>query len=95
MRTEASEGLTARQVAAGIGGSRRNAEMRFRALAGKAIGEAIVEQRIACAKELLRDRSIPIDSIYFKCGYRSNGSLRKAFRRATGMSLREWRDGTP
>ena len=61
--------------------------------AGKAIGEAIVEQRIACAKDLLRDRSIPIDSIYFKCGYRSNGSLRKAFRRVTGMSLREWRDG--
>lgn len=95
VRTESSDGLTARQVAAAIGGSRRNAEMRFRALAGKAIGEAIVEQRIARAKELLRDRSIPIDSIYFKCGYRSNGSLRKAFRRATGMSLREWRDGTP
>ena len=93
VRTESSSGLTARQVAAGIGGSRRNAEMRFRALAGKAIGEAIVEQRIACAKDLLHDRSIPIDSIYFKCGYRSNGSLRKAFRRVTGMSLREWRDG--
>ena len=76
-----------------IGGSRRNAEMRFRALAGKSIGEAIQETRIARAKELLRDRSVQIDSIFVKCGYSTNGSLRKAFHRATGMSMREWRDG--
>ena len=92
VRTESCDGLTARQVADGIGGSRRNAEMRFRALAGKSIGESIVETRIARAKELLRERNVPIDSIYFRCGYKSNGSLRKAFRRQTGQSLREWRD---
>ena len=93
IRTGSCDGLSACQIAKEIGGSRRNAEMRFRAVAGKSIGESIVEQRMARAKDLLRDRSVPIDSIYFKCGYRSNGSLRKAFRRATGMSLREWRDG--
>lgn len=93
IRTEACGGLAAHDVVKAIGGSRRNAEMRFRALAGKSIGEAIHETRIARAKELLRDRSVQIDSIFVKCGYSTNGSLRKAFHRATGMSMREWRDG--
>ena len=43
IRTEACGGLSARDVVKAIGGSRRNAEMRFRALAGKSIGEAIQE----------------------------------------------------
>ena len=43
--------------------------------------------------KLLRERSVQIDSIFVKCGYSTNGSLRKAFHRATGMSMREWRDG--
>ena len=93
IRTEACGGLAARDVVRAIGGSRRNAEMRFRALAGKSIGEAIQEARVARAKELLRERSVQIDSIFVKCGYATNGSLRKAFRRATGVSMREWREG--
>lgn len=79
------------EVCARIGGSRRQAECRFRKLVGHSIGEEIRSVRIARAKDLLLRRHIPIESIFADCGYTSDASLRRAFRKATGCSLRDWR----
>lgn len=92
VRLSACDGLTPAEVCRGIGGSRRHAESRFRKATGQSIGEAIAEARIARAKALLLKRGIPIDTIFSECGYESSVSMRRAFRNATGVSMREWRN---
>lgn len=92
VRLSACNGLTPAEVCRGIGGSRRHAESRFRKSTGQSIGEAITEARIARAKALLLKRGIPIDTIFSECGYESPASMRRAFRNATGLSMRAWRN---
>lgn len=91
IRERACAPLSSAEVCARIGGSRRQAECRFRKLVGHSIGEEIRSVRIARAKDLLLRRHIPIESIFADCGYTSDASLRRAFRKATGCSLRDWR----
>ena len=91
IRLDSCNGLTAAEVCRDIGGSRRHAESRFRKATGQSIGEAIMAARIERAKGLLLNRGIPIDSIFCECGYDSPVSMRRAFRNATGLSMREWR----
>ena len=92
VRLHACAKLSAADVCALIGGSRRQAEYRFAKLVGVSIGEQIRSVRIARAKELLLRRGISIESIYVECGYESASSLRRAFKKATGLSLRDWRN---
>ncbi len=92
VRLRACDGLTPADVCMEIGGSRRRAEMRFRKATGQSIGEAILEARIERAKTLLLKRAIPIETIFSECGYESSASMRRAFRNATGLSMRDWRN---
>lgn len=91
IRQNACSGLSAADVCALIGGSRRQAEYRFVKLVGRTIAAQIQSVRIARAKDLLIRRGIPLEQIYAECGYATAASLRKAFKRATGVSLRAWR----
>ena len=91
IRAKACEGLTSAEVCRQIGGSRRQAETRFRAYVDSSIGEEIAAIRIERAKSLLLNRSIQIETIFSRCGYSDASSLRRAFKKATGLSPREWR----
>lgn len=91
VRLNACRGIAPSDVLAQIGGSRRSAEMRFRDFSGRSIGEEITALRLERAKALLAKPLVPIDTIYAECGYADPTSLRKAFRKAFGLSLREWR----
>ena len=91
VRLNACKGIVPANVIARIGGSRRSAEMRFRDFSGRSIGEEITAIRLDRAKALLAKPLVPIDTIYAECGYADPTSLRKAFRKAFGQSLREWR----
>ena len=93
IRLHACEGLGAAEVCRLIGGSRRQAETRFRAFAGRAIGAEIADVRISRAKALLLRRDLAIESLHAQCGYADPSSLRRAFKKATGLSLREFRAG--
>lgn len=88
---DACAGLTAAEVCRGIGGSRRRAEGRFKALTGRSIGAAIIEARVERAKALLLKRAMPIETIFSECGWESDASLRRAFKKVVGLSPREWR----
>ena len=87
----ACDGLTPAEVCREIGGSRRQAETRFRALAGRSVGEEIAAARIARAKTMLLRRNVSLETLHGLCGYGDPSSLRRAFRKATGLSLRAWR----
>ncbi len=91
IRAKACEGLSSAEVCRQIGGSRRQAETRFRAYVDSSIGEEIAAVRIERAKSLLLNRSIQIETIFSRCGYSDASSLRRAFKKATGLSPREWR----
>ncbi len=92
IRENLTTGISAIDVVRVIGGSRRNAEKRFLKLTGHSIGAEIAEQRLTLAKRLLMKRDVPIGGVYSLCGYGNPETLRRAFKLATGCSLREWRD---
>ena len=95
IRARACEGLSAAEVCKEIGGSRRQAEARFRAFANRSIGQEIAAVRVERAKSLLIKRSMAIGAIAGACGYESDSALRRAFKKATGLSLRDWSNAQP
>lgn len=92
IRETSGVGLTPAEICREIGGSRRGAEYRFREATGRSIGEEIAAARVEHAKTLLLLREQPIESIAAECGYEDASSLRRAFKKATGLSLRDWRN---
>ena len=95
IRENVAEGISSRDVIRKIGGSRRQAECRFREFVGVSIGEEIKSSRLAAAKKLLADSSVPIGFVAAQCGYSDDSALRRAFRAATGMSLGGYRKSLP
>ena len=91
IRENAANGILPRDVVGRIGGSRRQAEYRFREFVGKSIGEELLAVRLELAKKLVSDPVVPIGSVAARCGYGDDSSLRRAFKAATGLSLSEYR----
>ena len=91
IRVNIVAGISPRDVAVHIGGSRRQAEYRFREFTGRSIGEEIAAVRMEIAKNLLSNPKIPIGAVAARCGYSDDSLLRRMFKSATGMSLREYR----
>ena len=91
IRREACFGLTPADVLRDIPCSRRLTEQRFRQATGRSIGEEIVEVRFARVFELLRNPTYPIGQIVSESGWESESYLKRAFKKRTGLSMREWR----
>lgn len=91
IRGKACEGLTAVDVLKFLGGSRRAAETRFRQSTGRSILEEIQSVRIERAFYYLERTDVSIEALADFCGYPTAWALRKAFRKAAGMSMRAWR----
>ena len=91
IRQNACQPIVAADVVKALGCSRRLADLRFRQATGHTILEEIHARRIEAAKALLKRSSIPIEEIPEKCGYGRNPYLGIIFKRATGMSMRQWR----
>ena len=91
IREKAADGILPRDVVGQIGGSRRQAEYRFRAFVGKSIGEELLAVRLESAKKLLSDPAVPLGSVATRCGYADDSTLRRAFKSAVGLSLSGYR----
>ena len=91
IRSKACEGLRAADVAALFPCSRRLACVRFRRATGRTILAEIHAVRLETAKRLLETTGIPLKALSDFCGFEDANSLRKFFRRETGMTLRAWR----
>ena len=92
IRARATNGLASREVAALFGCSRRMAEIRFRAATGHSILDEIHDVQIEHAKRLLANPRNKVSMVPSMCGYESNPFFMALFRRATGMSMGEWRE---
>ena len=91
----ASENIKADAVVAAVGVSRSLLDLRFREFRGETVAESITRRRLAEVKRLLEDTGLSIRAIAAKCGFSNANHLKNLFRRATGMSMREWRASIP
>ena len=80
IRRRACDGLTASDVIATFNCSRRMAEMRFRAVTGHSILDAIRDVRLGKVRELLAAGKLKAPEIAARCGYRSWSSVYRLLR---------------
>ena len=71
--------------------SRRLLDLRFRESGGGTVQQTITARRLEEAKRLLASTGMPIAQIVEDCGYESPNHFKSVFRRATGMSMRDFR----
>ena len=79
-----SEKTTVGGLAEELGVSRRTLEMRFKAATGGTVRTAILDRRVARAKELLRGTRLPQEEIAAACGFCDASHLGLVFRRRVG-----------
>ncbi|HEX7854942.1 MAG TPA: helix-turn-helix transcriptional regulator [Sphingobium sp.] len=87
---EVREPPTLGELAALCNISVRQLTRGFRASRGCSIGEYVVQSRIESAKRLL-DRDESVKAIAYSIGFSSTSSFSYAFRRATGLTPRQFR----
>lgn len=78
-------------IARVMGCSRSYADRRFQQVLGHTIREEILSLRLKKAYALLKTPNQTISSIPSLCGYRSDPFFKRHFKKATGLSMRDWR----
>ena len=81
----------AAETAAAIGIPRSTLDHLFTDAIGHSIGREILNQRLARAKHLLKDRTIPLNAIARTCGFCNASYFTNTFRRETGLTPKNWR----
>ena len=71
--------------------SRRTFSRQFRAATGMALGPWLAQQRLARAQQLLESTDAPLEAVATQCGLGSAQNLRLQFRKALGITPRQWR----
>ena len=87
----AATGIDVGDVARHIRASRRLLDLRFREIAGTTVAAKIREKRLAAVKSMLKTTDRRIGEIAVVCGYRDANYLKSQFRKAFGVSMREYR----
>jgi len=87
----AAKKLSVTDVAKHLKISRSLLDLRFRELQGTTVRTAIVEARLNEVKRRLRTTRDPIGAISAACGWENVNALKNLFRKAAGMSMRDWR----
>lgn len=95
IRDNALLGIGVREVINHVHVSRRLLEMRFKAMEGTTVREAIEDVRLSTLKRLLMTSRRPIAVIAGECGFHDANALAHLFRKRTGISMREFRANAP
>jgi LacI family transcriptional regulator len=91
IRRNRARDFTVSDVAADIGISRRNLEVKFRRTTGRTILNEIQRIRLDHAKRMLRDTDLPIPQIAASSGYNSASYLTQVFRKEVGITPAKYR----
>lgn len=91
IRQHACEGLRAADVVKRMSGSRRFAEMRFRAARGHSILDEIQSVRMEHANDLLEHGSMTVKAVANFCGYASESTFHRLYRKTFGHTPRKAR----
>ena len=87
----AAEGITARDVVAYLGVSRRLADLRIRQIEHTSLGKLIAERKLKAVAENLIQTDLPLQRIAAECGFTSNKHLQRAFKARFGQSMTAYR----
>ena len=91
--SELSGSLSIAELAADIRTSPRHLVRTFKATTGMTLTDYIARQRISHAMEMLRSGDGMIKVVAAACGFQSPAAFSAAFRKATGVTPREFREG--
>ena len=91
IRTRATEGLSAAEVFDCFTCSRRQAEQRFRAVAGRSVLEEIHAVQIDRAKRLIENPNQKLTAIPHLCGYSSPQFFQRLFKQTVGLTMSDYR----
>jgi AraC family transcriptional regulator, transcriptional activator of the genes for pyochelin and ferripyochelin receptors len=86
-----AEKITLDTVARACGLNRAKLTRGFRDLFSCSVADAIVEQRLGEAKQMLMVTDLPVSSIGYRCGYLNNASFARAFSRHYGLAPTQYR----
>jgi len=86
-----SEKITLDSIARACGLNRAKLTRGFRDLFSCSVADAIVEQRLGEAKQMLLVTDLPVSSIGYRCGYLNNASFARAFSRHFGLAPTQYR----
>lgn len=86
-----NEKLTLDKIARACGLNRAKLTRGFREMFNCTIAEAIAEQRLGHARQMLRTTNLPVSSIGYENGYLNNASFARAFSRRFGVSPSDFR----
>lgn len=87
-----SSPLTLESIAKAVGVNRSKLTKGFRAMFGCSVSDAIAEQRLQQAMQLLEQTDMPVSSIGYQVGYQSNASFSRAFSRYFGAPPKHIRE---
>lgn len=82
---------TAGELAAQCGLSKRHFFRVFRRTTGQSLVDYATARRIDQAKALLRENQLVVKQVAHQCGFATPAAFSAAFRRATGMTPRQYR----
>ena len=91
IRQEACAGLTVGELCRQLGMGRRAFEKRFRSVLGKSPDAEIRRTRMERAAHLLASTRLSVEQVAETCGFADAFYFSTAFRKAHGLSPREWR----
>jgi AraC-like DNA-binding protein len=74
------------ELASSLGISYSRFRSVFKSTTGIAPHQFLLNERIACAKRLLKNPAVEIKAVGYKAGFRSSSYFSKIFRRKTGMT---------
>ena len=95
IRENAEKGIKVVDLVRHLNVSRSLAEMRFKAIEGKSLREAIEDEKLRLAQQMLKNSDRNVISIAHECGFHSANRLSRVFKRRFGMSIRDWRTSIP
>jgi len=86
-----AEKLTLDTIARACGLNRAKLTRGFRDLFDCSVADAIAEQRLGAARQMLLATDLPVSSIGYHCGYLNNASFARAFSRHFGVAPTQYR----
>jgi LacI family transcriptional regulator len=94
IRQRATDGIATADVLRVVLVSRRTLEQKFRRCLGRTIHKEILRVRLAEARRLLTETSLPLPDIAVRVGYEHASNLCKVFRRELGLRPSQLRQTT-
>ena len=91
IRARAAEGLSASEVFSCFSCSRRQAEQRFRAIAGRSVLEEIHAVQVERAKRLIENPNQKLTAIHHLCGHSTPQFFQRLFKQTVGLTMSEYR----